>query len=172
MTINGRRSPTTDRDLLSWRAATLFARAALAAGFISAVADRFGWWGAAGTGNVAWGTFDAFTDYVGDLAPYLPGALHGIAAWAATIAEIVLGIALLLGIALRWTALASAATLLVFAVSMFIFAGFETPLSASVFTAAAAAVLLALSPSDTHILSIDLLRSAKSTRMQGQQPPP
>jgi hypothetical protein len=36
---------------------------------------------------------------------------------------------LLFGVRIRWAALDSAATLVVFAVSMFIFAGFETPLS-------------------------------------------
>ena len=48
---------------------------------------------------------------------------------------------LLLSVALRWTALASAATLVVFAASMFFCSGFEAPLNASVFSAAAAALL-------------------------------
>ena len=172
MGLSGMRARLTENDLLSWRAATLFARVALAAGFLSAVADRFGWWGPAGTGNVTWGTFEAFTDYVGDLAPYLPTSLLGLAAWGATIGEIVLGIALLLGVALRWTALASVAMLLVFAVSMFIFAGFETPFSASVFTAASAALLLALTPVNSHVLSVDLLLRSRSDLQRNEQPRP
>lgn len=138
-------------------AATVFARAAVGAGFLSAVADRFGLWGPAGTNNVAWGTFDAFTEYVGVLAPYLPDALLAATAWAATLAELVLGIALLAGVALRWTAFASAATLFVFGVSMFLFSGFETPFSASVFSAVAASLLLAVAPDDGHILRLDRL---------------
>lgn len=124
-------------------AATIFARLALAAAFLSAVADRFGLWGAPGTGDVYWGNFRFFTEYVAVLAPYLPDALLTPTAWAVTIAEIVVSVALLSGIALRWAALVSAAMLTVFGVSMFVFDGFQTPLSASVFTAAAAALLLA-----------------------------
>jgi len=61
-------------DRQAWSAATIFARMALAAGFLSAVADRFGLWGAAGTNDVAWGNFDAFTEYVHVLAPDPPAA--------------------------------------------------------------------------------------------------
>lgn len=147
-----------------WSAATIFARLALGAGFLSAAADRFGLWGEPGTGNVAWGEFDSFTAYVDDLAPYMPDVLVDITAWASTAAEVVLGVALLLGIALRWTAVASLATLLAFGGPMFFFSGFESPLNASVFSAAAAAALLALSPERAHVLSIDSLRRGPSTR--------
>ncbi len=140
-------APETSGNKRLFYAATIFARVALAIAFLSAVADRFGLWGPAGTPNVAWGNFESFTAYVGVLAPYLSGALLDIAAWGATIIEILLAVALLLGVALRWAAFASAATLLIFGVSMFVFAGFETPFSASVFTAAAAALLLGVASS-------------------------
>jgi uncharacterized membrane protein YphA (DoxX/SURF4 family) len=117
----------------AWSTLTIFARLALGAGFVSAAAGRFGLWGAAGTNNLAWGKFDAYTEYLRVLAPCLPAGLHDVAAWGATLVEIALGVALLLGVALHWTALASAATLVVFAASMFVFSGFEAPLSASVF---------------------------------------
>ncbi|OMB77233.1 hypothetical protein [Mycolicibacterium conceptionense] len=138
-------------------AATVFTRVAVGAGFLSAVADRFGLWGPAGTNAVAWGSFDAFTEYVGVLAPYLPDTLLGATAWGATLAELALGLALLAGIALRWTAFASTATLFVFGISMFFFSGFETPFSASVFSAAAASLLLAVAPDGSHILRLDRL---------------
>ena len=63
------------QDQRIWSAATIFARAALAAGFLSAVADRFGLWGKAGTNQVGWGNFETFTQYVQTLAPYLPAKL-------------------------------------------------------------------------------------------------
>lgn len=138
-------APTENKLLL--RGAILFARLALATSFLSAVADRFGLWGPPGTPNVGWGNFESFTAYVHVLAPYLPGALVDIVAWGATVVEVVLAVGLLLGIATRWAAFASAATLLIFGVSMFVFAGFETPFSASVFTAAAAALLVGSAPS-------------------------
>lgn len=150
------------QDQRIWSAATIFARATLAAGFLSAVADRFGLWGKAGTNQVGWGNFETFTQYVQTLAPYLPANLVTAVAWGSTVVEILLGGALLLGVKVGWAALGSAATLVVFAVSMFIFAGFETPLSASVFTAAAAALLLMLAPPGSYPASLDHLHESRS----------
>ncbi|WP_198961957.1 hypothetical protein [Pseudonocardia sp. MH-G8] len=145
-------------DRRMWSVATVFTRVALSAGFLSAVADRFGLWGPAGTANVSWGGFEPYLAYVAALAPYLPAPLLGVAGWGATLAELALGLTLLLGVALRWSAWLSVATLLVFGLSMFLFAGFEAPLSASVFSACAAALLLALSPAHGHAFTVDGLR--------------
>lgn len=45
-------------------ASVWFARIALAAAFLSAVADRFGLWGPPGATGVAWGDLKNFNDYV------------------------------------------------------------------------------------------------------------
>jgi uncharacterized membrane protein YphA (DoxX/SURF4 family) len=129
-----------------WLAGTVFARVALSAAFLSAVADRFGLWGRLGTGNVGWGDLAHYEAYVHTLAPYLSDGLVGVAGWGATLTELTLGSALLLGVLPRWSAVVAAATLMVFGLSMFFFSGFEAPLSASVFSAAAAALLLSLAP--------------------------
>jgi hypothetical protein len=63
------------QDQRIWSAATIFARVTLAAGFLSAAADRFGVWGKAGTNQVGWGNFETFTQYVQTLALYLPAKL-------------------------------------------------------------------------------------------------
>jgi uncharacterized membrane protein YphA (DoxX/SURF4 family) len=118
-------------------------RMALAAGFLSAVADRFGLWGPIGTPGVSWGGFAKFLDYTATLLPYLSTTLVAVAGWAATVAEIVLGVALLAGVRVRLAALASGALLLTFAVAMTTALGPEAPLSYSVWTAAAGAFLLA-----------------------------
>jgi hypothetical protein len=127
---NGLSRPAANGQV--WPASTISARFASGAGSLSAVADRFGLWDAAGTNNVAWGNFDAYTQYLRVRAPWFRAGLLDVAAWDATLAEIALGAALLRGVSLRGTALASAATLVVLAVSVFFFSGFETPLSASV----------------------------------------
>jgi hypothetical protein len=56
-------------------AAQYFLRLALAAGFLSAVADRFGLWGPAGAANVAWGAWQPFVDYVAKLNWFAPPQL-------------------------------------------------------------------------------------------------
>ncbi|MEV6900015.1 hypothetical protein [Amycolatopsis sp. NPDC051372] len=163
-TLRGALSPNSiARRERVWSAATVLARLALAAGFLSAVADRFGGWGPPHTGQVGWGDFAAYTAYTHSLSPYVPDGLSGAAAWGATAAESVLGLTLLAGVLVRWSAWAATALLAVFGVSMGLFLGWEAPLSASVFAAAAATLLLALSPVDTFAVSFDRLFQRKRT---------
>jgi uncharacterized membrane protein YphA (DoxX/SURF4 family) len=123
-------------------AASWAARIAIGVSFLSAVADRFGLWGAPGTAGVTWGNIEQYNAYVATLNWFLPAALVPLAGWSATIAEIVLGIALLVGWQLRWSALLSAGLLLVFGLTMTMALGVKAPLSYSVFSAASAAFLL------------------------------
>ena len=117
-------------------------RIALAAGFLSAVADRFGFWGAPGTPGVAWGDWSKFLAYTEKLNWFAPAGLIPVLGLLATIAEIALAILLLTGIKLRESAFASAALLLCFAVTMTLASSIKGPLDYSVFTAAAAAFYL------------------------------
>jgi uncharacterized membrane protein YphA (DoxX/SURF4 family) len=129
--------------------AATFLRLALAAGFLSAVADRFGLWGPAGAPGVGWGGFAPFLDYTGKLLWFLPAGLVPAAGWAATVFEVALAIGLLVGVRLRAVALATGVLLSMFAVTMMVALGPEPPLSYSVWSAAGGAFLLAsLRPGD------------------------
>ena len=122
---------------------SLFARCALAFGFLSAVADRFGLWTPIlGSGNVVWGNMESFTAYTGVLLPLVPKSLLPVFAWTATAAEIVLGILLIIGVQKRLVALFSGILLLTFAFSMFFSVSIKAPFDYSVFAAAACAFLL------------------------------
>jgi uncharacterized membrane protein YphA (DoxX/SURF4 family) len=123
------------------RARFVFARLAVAAGFLSAVADRFGLWGPAGAPRAAWGNFEAFTAYTARLLPFIGAAYISLFAWTATVAEIVLAVLLIAGVRPRETAVASAALLLSFALAMTWSLGIKAPLDYSVFAAAGAAWL-------------------------------
>ena len=124
------------------RFAPVFLRLALGGAFLSAVADRFGLSGPAGTKNVAWGDFAHFTQYTGQLNPWAPAALIPTLAWVSTGAELVLGVALILGQFTRWAALLSGILLLIFAGGMSMGTGVKSALNYSVFSAAAAAFAL------------------------------
>ncbi len=117
-------------------------RIALAAAFLSAVADRFGLWGAPGAANVAWGNWPNFMAYIARLNWFLPAALIPAVAWVATVAETVLGLALLAGIYRRVVALASALLLFLFGIAMTLSLGVKSPLNDSVFSAACGALVL------------------------------
>jgi uncharacterized membrane protein YphA (DoxX/SURF4 family) len=131
---------------------SLFLRVALAASFLSAVADRFGIWGAYGQAHVAWGNFARFENYTHVLTPAFPMFASIFFAWAATGAETVLAILLLAGWRIRAIAMLSGLLLLAFAVSMALSLGLKAPLDYSVFTAAAGALVLSCSAPDRFTL--------------------
>ena len=125
------------------RHAPLYVRLTLGVTFLSSVSDRFGVWGPPGTRNVAWGDFDHFLAYTAVLNPYLPAGVIPALGWAVTAAETVLGVALIVGFRTRLVALASSLLLLAFALGMTIGVGIKSPLDYSVFSASAAAFVLA-----------------------------
>jgi len=122
--------------------ATTSLRIALALAFLSAVADRFGLWGRPGTPGVSWGNMMQFNAYVAKLNWFLPAAVIPLTGWAATAAELLLGLGLLIGWQLRWVSLASGLLLLAFGLAMLLALGPKAPLDYSVFTASCAAFLL------------------------------
>lgn len=125
------------------RIAIVYARVALGVGFLSAVADRFGLWGAPGSRNVAWGDFSHFLRYTATVNPLLPARVIPALGWFVTICEIALGVALIAGVGLYVVALASGLLLLAFATGMTMGTGVKTAFDASVFAASAGAFLLA-----------------------------
>jgi uncharacterized membrane protein YphA (DoxX/SURF4 family) len=122
------------------RAAILYARLALGAAFLSGVASRFGLYGK----DVGYGNFANFLKYTAEVNAFMPASTIPFLGWSATIAELVLGLALVLGLWPRWTALASAILLVLFGTAMAISLGIKSPLDYSVFSASAAAVFLAI----------------------------
>jgi len=132
--------------------ARLFARFALGASFLSAVADRFGLWGPYGAKNVSWGGFAHFVEYTGAVTSLFPGSLTMSFAWAATVTETLFGILLIAGFKMRIASVLSGLLLLLFAIGMVTGLGIKTPFDYSVFSAAAAAFLLAFSEPDRFTL--------------------
>jgi uncharacterized membrane protein YphA (DoxX/SURF4 family) len=118
--------------------AMVYARVALGAAFLSAVASRFGLYGKESSG------FKNFLEYTAQVNSFMPAATIPYLAWGATVAEISLGIALILGLWLRWTATGAAVLLAIFGTAMAISFGIKSPMDYSVFSASAAAALLAI----------------------------
>ena len=128
--------------------AILLARFGLAAGYLSAVADRFGAWGRPGTPGVVWGDFQRFVTQIETIS-LTPHAAAPVLAWLVTVLESSLGLSLLVGIRTRTMGLGSAFLLLVFAVAMiFSPAGIHAVLTSSVLSAAGASLLLATRAAD------------------------
>jgi uncharacterized membrane protein YphA (DoxX/SURF4 family) len=120
------------------KAAILYARFALGAAFLSAVASRFGLW----THQPAAARFKEFIAYTGEVCAFVPRPMIPLFAWSATAAETAFGLALIAGFKLRETAFGAAILLAMFGFAMAISQGVKSPLDYSVFSASAAAVLL------------------------------
>lgn len=118
----------------------LYARIALGAAFLSGVAARFGLWGT----QSSWRNFADFTRYTAEVNSFMPAFTIPFLAWAATAAELSLGVALVLGLWPRRAALGSALLLALFGTAMATSFGIKSPLDYSVFSASAGALLLAL----------------------------
>jgi thiosulfate dehydrogenase (quinone) large subunit len=131
---------------------TLFARLALAASFLTAVADRLGQYGPPGTPTVAWGDMQHFQAYAAQLNPWFPASVIPFLSWVVTVAETVLGLSLIAGFQVRRVAVASGALLLAFAIGMTAGTGIRSALYASVFSASACAFLLSQGEPDAFTL--------------------
>jgi putative oxidoreductase len=140
--------------------ASLFLRLSIAAGFLSASADRFGWWGINGAKGVSWGDWQHFVNYTNVLLPFAPPALANGFAIAATVAEIVIAILLAIGLYTRLAAFGAGLLALFFALSMTFTLGIKAPFSYSVFIVSAAGFLLATIP--VYKWSIDITRLKKT----------
>ena len=143
MESNLNREPTMNPR---WRRlaklSSVYLRLALGISFLSAVADRFGIWGAYGQPNVSWGNYARFVEYTAKLNWFLPAAMIPVLAIVATAAETLFGILLVLGWKTRITALLSGVLLTTFALTMTMALGIKAPLDFSVLSAAAGALLL------------------------------
>lgn len=142
---------TTTSSTLS-HGASLFLRVSLGVGFLSAVADRFGLWGPAGTPSVAWGNFHNFLIYTAKLNPWSPASFVPALGWLATLGEVIAGVALIIGMGTQIAALLSGLIALVFALAMTFVLGVHAPLSFGVFVYSAASFLLACSSPDKWTL--------------------
>jgi uncharacterized membrane protein YphA (DoxX/SURF4 family) len=117
----------------------LFLRLAISVTMLSAVADRFGFWGK----NSAWGNWDNFEKYTQQLTFFFPEIISKFSAYNATFLEIFFPLMLIFGFKTKIAAYGTGFLLLIFALSMSIALGIKAPLDYSVWVGSAAAFLLA-----------------------------
>ncbi len=135
-------SASSVKRVLDWeRSAFLCLRLALGVSFLSGIADRFGLYRGR---NIGYGNFEGFVHYTAKVNSFMPAPTIPFLAWSATVAELAFGVALVLGIWVRWAALGSCLLLILFGTAMAISFGIKSPLDYSVFSAAAGALVLAV----------------------------
>lgn len=130
----------------------IFLRFSVSISFLSAVADRLGFW------NVeisVWGNWNSFLEYTQLINPWITSTLISPIGTIVTIAEVVLSFFLLIGFKTELVAKLSGILLLAFAISMTASTGIKGVLDYSVLTAASGA--FALSMLKKKYFEIDLL---------------
>ncbi|WP_343555381.1 hypothetical protein [Sphingobacterium sp.] len=131
----------------------LFVRLAVSTAFLSAVADRFGLWGAPGAAHVSWGNWANFVAYSNTLNFFVPESFGNVLAIGATFLEVILAILLLVGYKLRFSALIAGILLISFAMVMTLSLGIKSTFDYSVWVGAGACFLLR--SADNFPISID-----------------
>ena len=122
--------------------AQLILRLALGAGFLLPVMDRLGWLGAPGTSGVAWGDWTHFVEYTNTLIPFVTRPLANLMALGATMAELIVGIFLIIGLKIKEVALGAALLTLSFGLCMAIFIRIGAPFAYPVFVFTGAGLVL------------------------------
>lgn len=128
----------------------LFLRLAISAGFLSAVADRFGMWSAEVS---VWGNWENFLAYTQMINPWIPASMIPAMGTIATAAEVIFAFFLLIGFKTEFFAKLSGILLLIFGLSMTFSTGIKGAFDYSVFAAAAGA--FALSAMKEKFLEMD-----------------
>lgn len=131
----------------------LFVRVAVAATFLSAVADRLGYWGEPGSPGVSWGNWENFVAYSNQLNFFVPPRAGGLLALTATVLEVVFALLLLIGYKTRIISIASGILLMLFATTMTLALGIKSSFDYSVWIGASAGFLL--STLSTYHYSLD-----------------
>ena len=140
-------------------------RIGLGLGFLSAVADRFGLWGAFGQPNVEWGGFSRFLEYTHILNWFWPAGMIPALGIIATVAETLFGLLVLVGWRTRVAARLSGLLLIVFATAMTTSLGVKSVLNFAVLTGIGGAFLLA--NCERFPFSLDELLSRRTHSEEG-----
>ncbi len=135
----------------------LFLRFAIAIGFLSAVADRLGYWPKEIS---AWGNWESFLGYTEFINSWIPSSLIPFVGTSASIAEVLFAICLLVGFKTELFAKLSGYLMLLFALAITFSSGLKGAFDYSVFAASAGA--FALSVMKDKYFEIDMILSKKS----------
>ncbi|GAB2553234.1 hypothetical protein [Nocardia heshunensis] len=135
-----------------YRPVVIEARILLGALLLGSVADRFGLLGGPGSSGVSWGDYAAFTDYTRKLLPHWAEPVAVPAAAGATVVELTLGLALVVGLAVRYTAAAAALVLTTFGLAMATSVGVSDMMSYAVPVFATGAAVIACQRDSARVM--------------------
>lgn len=144
----------------SFKIPQLLLRFALGITFLTPVSDRLGILGPMGERNIEWGNWENFIDYTTTLMPFMDRPMVNVMGGIATVAELIIGILLIVGYKTKYAAISSCILTLIFILSMTVFKGIKAPINYAVFVTCASSFLLSrISP---YEWSLDHLMKRKN----------
>ncbi len=121
-----------------------FSKVSLAIGYLSAVCDRFGFWGNLGEKGVSWGSMANFFKHVSILCPWAPESMIPVIGWVVTVLEAVIALTYIINVKNKIINIANILMLILFALSMSFFQSIKMMFNFSVLVCCAAALLIYL----------------------------
>ncbi|CAM1656702.1 unnamed protein product [Bartonella choladocola] len=119
-----------------------FAKVSLAISYLSAVFDRFGFWGHFGETGVSWGSMTQFFKHVSTLCPLAPENMIPVIGWVVTVLEALIALAYIINTKNKFINIANIFLLLLFLLSMSLFQSIKMMINFNVIVCFAISLLI------------------------------
>ena len=130
--------------------AIYFAKVSLAISYLSAVFDRFGFWGHLGETGVSWGSMTNFFKHVSTLCPWAPESMIPVIGWVITVLEAIIAFCYIINLKNKIINTANIFILILFILSMSLFQSVKMMINFSVMVCCASALLIYLADSNDN----------------------
>ena len=127
-----------------------FAKVSLAISYLSAVFDRFGFWGHAGETGVSWGSMTQFFKHVSILCPWAPENMIPIIGWVVTVLEAVIALSYIINANNKFINIANIFILILFIISMSLFQSIKMMINFNVIVCFSTALLIYFSDNNDN----------------------
>ena len=136
------KSSTQRRGIYFAKGGIYFAKVSLAISYLSAVFDRFGFWGHFGETSVSWGSMTQFFKHVSILCPWAPENMIPVIGWVVTVLEAVIALSYIINANNKFINIANIFILILFIISMSFFQSIKMMINFNVIVCFALSLLI------------------------------
>ena len=136
------KSSTQRRGFFFAKGGIYFAKVSLAISYLSAVFDRFGFWGHFGETGVSWGSMTQFFKHVSTLCPWATENMIPVIGWMVTVLEALIALAYIINAKNKIINYANIFLLILFIISMSLFQSIKMMINFNVIVCFSTALLI------------------------------
>ena len=144
------KSSTQRRGIFFAKGGIYFAKVSLAISYLSAVFDRFGFWGHFGETGVSWGSMTQFFKHVSTLCPWAPENMIPVIGWVVTVLEALIALAYIINAKNKIINYANIFLLILFIISMSFFQSIKMMINFNVIVCFSTALLIYFSDNNDN----------------------